>query len=264
MQAADVWGNRWSNAILPMARKYMEVATEKRSLVCLAADRKTMSGLFELVKEVGPYIAALKTHVDLIDDWSPNAWSDFCELAKQHNLLIFEDRKFADIGKISQSQMGGIYDIRSWSDIVTAHLISGPDIVDGLQAAWGNVGRQGGVLLLAQMSSRGNLLTEGYSQSVVTKGVQSEGVLGFIGNGSRPKELSVLRQRVGEEKMIWTPGVNIAVGDGEMGQRYGDPYDAIIAGSDCIIVGSGIHRADNPGEVAKQYAKLSWQGLLDR
>lgn len=264
MQAADVWGNRWSNAILPMARKYMEVATEKRSLVCLAADRKTMSGLFELVKEVGPYIAALKTHVDLIDDWSPNAWSDFCELAKQHNLLIFEDRKFADIGKISQSQMGGIYDIRSWSDIVTAHLISGPDIVDGLQAAWENVGRQGGVLLLAQMSSRGNLLTEGYSQSVVTKGVQSEGVLGFIGNGSRPKELSVLRQRVGEEKMIWTPGVNIAVGDGEMGQRYGDPYDAIIAGSDCIIVGSGIHRADNPGEVAKQYAKLSWQGLLDR
>ena len=70
MQAADVWGDRWSNAVLPMARKYMEVATEKQSLVCLAADRTTMSGLFELVREVGPYIAALKTHVDLIDDWS--------------------------------------------------------------------------------------------------------------------------------------------------------------------------------------------------
>jgi len=81
----------------------MEVATEKQSLVCLAADRKTMSGLFELVREVGPYIAALKTHVDLIDDWSTDAWNGFCELAKQHNLLIFEDRKFADIGKVSQS-----------------------------------------------------------------------------------------------------------------------------------------------------------------
>ena len=71
MQAAEVWGDRWSNAVLPMARKYMEVATEKQSLVCLAADRKTMSGLFELVREVGPYIAALKTHVDLIDDVAP-------------------------------------------------------------------------------------------------------------------------------------------------------------------------------------------------
>ena len=264
MQPGEVWGNRWSNAVLPMARRYMEVATQKQSLVCLAADRNTMSGLLELINEVGPYIAALKTHVDLVDDWSPGAWKNFCEVAKQHNLLIFEDRKFADIGKISKSQMSGIYDIRSWSDIVTAHLISGPDIVDGLQSAWQDVNREGGVLLLAQMSSRGNLLTEEYCEKVVEKGIQSDGVLGFIGNGSRPDELKDLRLRVGEQKMIWTPGVNIAVGDGEMGQRYGSPYDAVIAGSDCIIVGSGIHRSENPSEVAKQYAQLSWQALLDR
>tara|TARA_Y100000768_G_scaffold319084_1_gene254688 strand:+ start:123 stop:917 length:795 start_codon:yes stop_codon:yes gene_type:complete len=264
MQPSEVWGNRWSNAVLPMARRYMEVATQKQSLVCLAADRNTMSSLLELINEVGPYIAALKTHVDLVDDWSPEGWKAFCEVAKQHNLLIFEDRKFADIGKISKNQMGGIYDIRSWSDIVTAHLISGPDIVDGLQSAWEDVNREGGVLLLAQMSSRGNLLTEEYSEKVVEKGIRSDGVLGFIGNGSRPDELKDLRQRVGEQKMIWTPGVNIAEGDGEMGQRYGGPYDAVIAGSDCIIVGSGIHRSENPSEVAKQYAQLSWQALLDR
>ena len=45
-----------------IARKYMEVAARKQSLVCLAADRNTMHGLFELIDEVGPYIAALKTH----------------------------------------------------------------------------------------------------------------------------------------------------------------------------------------------------------
>jgi orotidine 5'-phosphate decarboxylase subfamily 1 len=242
----------------------MTVACEKQSLVCLAADRNTMSGLFELLEQVGPYIAALKTHVDLIDDWSAKEWSKFCAAAEQNNLLIFEDRKFADIGKISRSQMAGIYDIRSWSNIVTAHLISGPDIVDGLQAGWSDVGRDGGVLLLAQMSSRGNLLTENYCDSVVAKGVASEGVLGFIGNGSRPEELQKLRAMVGESKMIWTPGVNLVVGDGEMGQRYGGPKEAVIAGSDCIIVGSGIHRADNPAAMAKQYAEASWKALLER
>ena len=217
MQPADVWGNRWHESSLPMARRYMTVACEKQSLVCLAADRNTMSGLFELLEQVGPYVAALKTHVDLIDDWSAKEWSKFCAAAEQNNLLIFEDRKFADIGKISRSQMAGIYDIRSWSNIVTAHLISGPDIVDGLQAGWSDVGREGGVLLLAQMSSRGNLLTENYCDSVVAKGVASKGVLGFIGNGSRPEELQKLRTMVGESKMIWTPGVNLVVGDGEMG-----------------------------------------------
>jgi uridine monophosphate synthetase len=242
----------------------MTVACEKQSLVCLAADRNTMSGLFELLEQVGPHIAALKTHVDLIDDWSAEEWAKFCATAEEHNLLIFEDRKFADIGKISRSQMAGIYDIRSWSNIVTAHLISGPDIVDGLQAAWHDVGRDGGVLLLAQMSSRGNLLTNDYRDSVVAKGAASAGVLGFIGNGSRPEELEELRNKVGDGKMIWTPGVNIAIGNGEMGQRYGDPREAVLAGSDCIIVGSGIHRSDNPAAMAKQYAEASWNALLER
>ena len=264
MMASDVWGERWSNSTSEIARRYMEVACRKQSLVCLAADRNTMAGLFDLIESVGPHIAALKTHVDLVDDWDKESWSEFCSAAKDADLLIFEDRKFADIGKISRNQMSGVYDIRSWSDLVTAHLISGPDIVDGLQAGWSDVGRNGGVLLLAQMSSRGNLLHPNYTDEVVANGCKHPGVFGFIGNGSRPNELAELRSKVGVEKMIWTPGVNLAVGDGEMGQRYGDPREAVLAGSDCIIVGSGIHRSDNPSKSAKEYADASWNALLER
>ena len=264
MEASQVWKTRWQENTLPMARRYMEVACRKQSLVCLAADRPTMAGLNQLIDEVGSHIAALKTHVDLVDDWTVEAWAAFCAKAQAADLLIFEDRKFADIGKISRNQMAGVYDIRSWSDLVTAHLISGPDIVDGLQAGWSDVGRQGGVLLLAQMSSRGNLLNPQYTTQVVEKGKAHEGVFGFIGNGSRPEELKLLRNAVGDAKMIWTPGVNLAVGDGEMGQRYGDPAEAVAAGSDCIIVGSGIHKAENPAQQAAEYAAASWQALLNR
>ena len=262
--ASEVWGERWASSSSDIARKYMEVAARKQSLVCLAADRNTMDGLFELIESVGPYIAALKTHVDLVDDWTAQAWAEFCKAAENADLLIFEDRKFADIGKISRSQMAGIYDIRSWADLVTSHLISGPDVVDGLQAGWSDVGRTGGVLLLAQMSSRGNLLDPQYTEQVVSKGKVHPGVFGFIGNGSRPDELSQLRQKVGTEKMIWTPGVNLDTGDGEMGQRYGDPRSAVLAGSDCIIVGSGIHRAKNPAKAAQEYALASWNALNER
>jgi len=264
LMASEIWGARWSNSSSEIARKYMQVAARKQTLVCLAADRNNMAGLFDLIEEVGAHVAALKTHVDLVDDWSSESWADFCSAAEKADLLIFEDRKFADIGKISRSQMSGIYDIRSWADLVTSHLISGPDVVDGLQAGWSDVGRSGGVLLLAQMSSRGNLLSPEYTDMVVSKGREHSGVFGFIGNGSRPDELKELRQKVGAEKMIWTPGVNLATGDGEMGQRYGDPREAILAGSDCIIVGSGIHRADCPAEAAKEYASASWNALIER
>lgn len=264
MQANEAWGGRWSENHLPMARAYMEMACRKKSLVCLAADRSTMAGLNQLIDEVGPYLAALKTHVDLVDDWTPEAWAALCSKASAADLLIFEDRKFADIGGISRKQMSGVYDIRSWADLVTAHLISGPDIVDGLQAGWADVGREGGVLLLAQMSSRGNLLDPDYTAKVVALGKSHAGVFGFIGNGSRPEELKLLRKAIGDAKLIWTPGVNLAVGDGEMGQRYGDPREAVLAGSDCIIVGSGIHKAENPALQAKAYAEASWNAFNER
>ncbi len=265
MEPAEVWGARWDSCDNPLSRRYMEVVCRKQSLVVLAADLNTMSGLNNLIDQVGPNIAALKTHVDLIDDWSAESWAAFCEKATAHDLLIFEDRKFADIGPISRGQMAGVYDIRSWANIVTAHGISGPDIVDGLCAGWGDVGREGGVLLLAQMSSRGNLLgLPGYTDEMVSAGISNQGVFGFIGNGSRPAELTILRGKVGNRKLIWTPGVNLAVGDGEMGQRYGDPREAIQAGSDGIIVGSGIYKSDDPRGVAAKYAEISWLALTER
>ena len=259
---AKTWGSRWDSAG-GLAKQWMGACVAKQSLVVLAADRYTMSGLTSLLDEVSESVVALKTHVDLVVDWTAPAWGEFCETAHSHGMLIFEDRKFADIGKISRDQMGGVYDIRSWSDLVTAHLISGPDIVAGLQEGWKDVGREGGVLLLAQMSSRGNLLDENYTNTVIAAGKENDGVFGFIGNGSKPEGLRELRKLAGD-KMIWTPGVNLTIGDGEMGQQYGDPYEAVMAGSDGIIVGSGIHRANDPARAARAYADASWRGLLER
>lgn len=259
---AETWGSRWDSAG-GLAKQWMGACVAKQSLVVLAADRYTMSGLTSLLDEVSESVVALKTHVDLVVDWTAQAWGEFCETAHSHGMLIFEDRKFADIGKISRDQMGGVYDIRSWSDLVTAHLISGPDIVAGLQEGWKDVGREGGVLLLAQMSSRGNLLDENYTNAVIAAGKENDGVFGFIGNGSKPEGLRELRKLAGD-KMIWTPGVNLTIGDGEMGQQYGDPYEAVLAGSDGIIVGSGIHRANDPARAARAYADASWRGLLER
>ncbi len=264
MDAESAWGARWEACDTALQRRWMEAVARTESLVVLAADLATMGEIERLLDEVAPHIAALKTHVDLVDDWNEDGWRALCAKARDADVLIMEDRKFADIGKVSRSQMAGRYDIRSWADLVTSHMISGPDVIDGITGSWDAVGREGGVLLLAQMSSRGNLLDPMYTERVVAEGCEAGGCFGFIGNGSRPDELRRLRLAVGDGRIIWTPGINISVGDGELGQRYGDPEEAVLAGSDGVIVGSGIHSAGNPVAAAEAYASASWLALLRR
>ena len=264
MRPDEAWGARWRDCAHPLSHRFMETAATKGTLVVLAADLATTEELVRLIHQVGPHIAALKTHVDMVEDFSMESWHEVVAAAHTHDLMLFEDRKFADIGKISKTQMGGIYDIRSWADIVTAHRVSGPDIIDGIAAGWDEVQRIGGVFLLAQMSSRGNLLSEGYTDATIATGAASPHVLGYIGNGSAPDEVSSLRKKVGEGKMIWTPGVNLSAAEGVLGQRYGHPAEAIGAGADGIIVGSGIHGAADPEAAAAAYAEASWNALLSR
>jgi len=117
---------------------------------------------------------------------------------------------------------------------------------------------------LAQMSSRGNLLSSDYTERTMEIGSASPHVIGCIGNGSSPSEIMALRAAAGDGKMIWTPGVNLAAAEGVLGQRYGHPGDAVRAGSDAIIVGSGIHRSEDRGEAARAYAEASWSALMER
>ena len=58
----------------------------------------TTYDLLTVAEEVGDYICILKTHTDIIDDFSEKTIKGLQEISQRKHFLLFEDRKLGDIG----------------------------------------------------------------------------------------------------------------------------------------------------------------------
>lgn len=245
----------------PIASRLLQIMQEKTTNLAVAADVTTKSELLDLAEKIGPEICMLKTHADIIIDWDSNTGKKLMEVAKRHNFMIFEDRKFADIGNTVVNQVcGGVHQIAQWADIVNAHPVPGPGIVKGLRKASESLdtGKSFGLILLAEMSSQGNFATglPDYTQRTIEMAdADNDFVFGFISMG----------KIAGDDYIYMTPGVRMASGGDQLGQQYATP-DRVIReqGSDIIIVGRGIYRADNPVEAAKRYRAAGWKAYEEK
>lgn len=176
--------------------------------------------------------------------------------------MIFEDRKFADIGNTVKLQYSsGIYKIADWSHITNAHTVPGEGVITGLSEVGIPKGR--GLLLLAEMSSKGTLAKDQYTIETLKMAQRHpEFVIGFISQRR-------LESSPEEDWLVLSPGVGLdSMGD-SLGQSYRTPHQVIYeSGSDVIIVGRGIYKNfDDDDEILKQalrYKDAGWQAYLQR
>ncbi len=240
----------------PLAKKLLTIIAEKQTNLALAADVTSKQQLLTLAHQLGPELCVLKTHIDIVEDFDQDLVDQLVELAKRHQFLIFEDRKFADIGNTVKHQyQHGIYHIAAWADIINAHILPGPGIIAGLKQV--GLAKQRGLLLLAQMSSADNFFTDHYTQASVALAKQhADFVIGFIAQQKLIDEPGFIHL---------TPGVQLQQNTDAIGQQYNTPESVITRnGSDVIIVGRAIYQADDPLAAAQQFRQAGWQAYVDR
>jgi len=116
-----------------------------------------------------------------------------------------------------------------------------------------------GLLLLAEMSSAGNLMNEAYTAECVKLARQDpEFVLGFIAQRT-------LNTQPGDNFITMTPGVQIGGTGDALGQQYNTPEKVVKdAGTDVVIVGRGIYGAQDRRRVAEEYRSRSWRAYEER
>lgn len=227
----------------------------------MAADLEDAEAILNLADSVGPYICVLKTHIDIVTNYTADFVASLTALALKHNFLLMEDRKFADIGNTSALQYtSGLYNISKWAHLVTIHSLAGSSQIQGLKSALPASSDDRGVFILAEMSSSGNLITPEYTESSVQlalNGTDADFVAGIVAQTKGVLTEPGLLQL--------TPGCKIDDTSDALGQQYNTPEHVIKEkGADIAVVGRGIINAKSPQSAAKLYRNRLWAAYCDR
>jgi orotidine 5'-phosphate decarboxylase subfamily 1 len=228
---------------------------QKKTNLAFSADFTHKEILLRYADLLGPEICVLKTHIDLIQDFDKELVQELKRIAKKHHFLIFEDRKFTDIGTISKMQYEkGIYHISDWAHITNAMVTSGPGIVEGLKEV--GLPLERGLLLVAELSTSGSLANGSYTEAAIRMAKDNpDFVIGFIAQ----------KKLVDDPAFIhFTPGVKLVKGTDPLGQQYNTPETAMKNGTDIIIVGRGIVESPNPHVEVSLYKEAAWNALKQR
>lgn len=206
-----------------------------------------------------------KTHVDIVHDFGQKTVAGLKRLAVKHNFLIFEDRKFVDIGTTVQKQYhGGALRISEWADIVNVSVLGGSGVVDALEQVISDEAfpyrGERSLLLLAEMTTAGSLAVGEYTQRCIDlarEKARGGAVMGFVAT-RRLAPVGVAPSSSEEDFVIFTTGVNSSTSGNVLGQQYQTPEVAVRGGSDFIIAGRGIYAAEDRVKAAMQYQQEGW------
>ncbi|EZA48873.1 hypothetical protein DMN91_006329 [Ooceraea biroi] len=252
------YGERAKKTSNPLTSKLLELMESKQTNLCLAADLTRTDAILRLADAVGPHIAVLKIHVNIIEDFSERFVTRLKEAARLHNFLLMEDCKFGDIGNTVLLQYRhGLYKIAEWADLITVHLVSGASVVNALRDGLKGITEPRGVFVVAEMSSQGALTVGDYMKSAVSIAEKtSDLVVGLVCQSNlsaRPEMLQL------------TPGVHLSSSGDGLGQQYNDPQSVINAGADLAVVGRGITESSAGWlKAALDYKQPLWEAYEKR
>ena len=173
-----------------------------------------------------------------------------------------EDGKFSDIGNTFRNQLTkGIFKINNWANCITCHGIAGSSILKEYKDIQTKNNYQEeeskGIFLVAQMSNKGNIINEMYTNNIIKLGEFNDTITGFI----TQKNLNIPNNKY----LYLTPGVSLQNKKDNKDQQYRTIEEAIIRDNcDIIIVGRGILNSENPQKEAEIYQKEGWKWFLNR
>lgn len=221
------------------------------SKIIVALDYEKESDALALVDQIDPSLCRLKVGKEMFTTLGIN----FVKQLHQRNFDVFLDLKYHDIPNTVARAVRSAADLGVW--MVDLHASGGLRMMEEAKRILEPYGKDAPLLIAV------TVLTSMEDLDLLQIGINAsprEQVLrlahltqraGLDGVVCSPQEVEILRNACGEDFKLVTPGIRPIGADFGDQRRVMTPTAAIRAGSDYLVIGRPITKADNPVEVLR-------------
>jgi len=221
------------------------MTAKQKSKIIVALDYPDAQEAMQLVERLVPDLCRLKVGKELFTRAGP----PLVETLAARGFDVFLDLKFHDIPNTVASACQAAAELGVW--MLNVHALGGERM---LQAAKEGVSRTGHAPLLIAVTILTSM-DETDLASVGLSGSPQDNVLrlaslaqqsGLDGVVCSSRETAVLREQLDAGFRLITPGIRPAGSQADDQRRVMTPVDAIKNGSDYLVIGRPVTRADDP------------------
>ena len=221
------------------------------SKIIVALDYEKESDALALVDQIDPSLCRLKVGKEMFTTLGIN----FVKQLHQRNFDVFLDLKYHDIPNTVARAVRSAADLGVW--MVDLHASGGLRMMEEAKRILEPYGKDAPLLIavtvLTSMEDL-DLLQIGINASPMEQVLRLAHLTqhaGLDGVVCSPQEVEILRNACGEQFKLVTPGIRPIGADFGDQRRVMTPTAAIRAGSDYLVIGRPITKADNPVEILR-------------
>lgn len=203
-----------------------------KNKIILALDVPNIQKAMELMDKVSDYLDTVKIGYPLV---LAEGLESVSQVKEEYDCKVICDFKVADIPATNQK----IADVtfQAGADALIVHGFVGRDSAASCLESAEKYGKE--IFLLTEMSHPGaSQFLQPVSMDITSMGVEM-GISNYVGPSTRLDRLGKIRQIIGKDSFLISPGVGV---------QGGDPRDTLEF-ADALIIGRSIYLAPNPVEV---------------
>ncbi|EKF84791.1 orotidine-5'-phosphate decarboxylase [Methanobacterium formicicum] len=205
---------------------------EVKNKIILALDVPSMEKAVELMDKVSPYLDTVKIGYPLV---LAEGLESVSRVKEEYDCKVICDFKVADIPATNQK----IADVtfQAGADAIIVHGFVGADSATSCLESANQHGKE--IFLLTEMSHPGaSRFLQPVSMDIASMGVEM-GITNYVGPSTRLDRLGKIRQIIGKDSFLISPGVGV---------QGGNPKDTLEF-ADALIIGRSIYLAPDPVEI---------------